>query len=83
MVHLVIGLTSVTIPSNLTSIGGYAFYNCTKLTSVTFQNPNGWQVSLSFNMSSPDALDSNDLSNTSTAATYLTNTYKGKYWARS
>ena len=27
--------TSVTIPSSVTSIGGYAFYNCSRLTSVT------------------------------------------------
>ena len=29
------GLTSVTIPDNVTSIGEYAFYGCTSLTSVT------------------------------------------------
>lgn len=29
-------LTSVTIPSSVTSIGTQAFYNCTNLTSVTF-----------------------------------------------
>jgi hypothetical protein len=33
-------LTSVTIPSSLTSIGDYVFYGCSKLTSITFEgNP--------------------------------------------
>jgi len=31
------GLTSVTIPASVTSIGNQAFYGCTSLTSVTFQ----------------------------------------------
>jgi hypothetical protein len=28
-------LTQITLPSSLTSIGGYAFYNCTNLALVT------------------------------------------------
>ena len=32
------GLTSVTIPSSVTFIGGYTFYGCTGLTSVTIPN---------------------------------------------
>ena len=32
------GLTSITIPDSVTSIGGSAFYNCTGLTSVTIGN---------------------------------------------
>ena len=32
------GLTSVTIPNNVTSIGSYAFYYCLGLTSVTIPN---------------------------------------------
>jgi uncharacterized protein YjdB len=32
------GLSSITIPSNLTSIGGSAFYGCSSLTSVTIPN---------------------------------------------
>ena len=31
-------LTSITIPSGVTSIGEYAFYNCSALTSVTIPN---------------------------------------------
>ena len=32
------GLTSITIPNSVTSIGNYAFYNCNGLTSVTIPN---------------------------------------------
>ena len=32
------GLTSVTIPNNVTSIGHYAFYYCSSLTSITIPN---------------------------------------------
>ena len=31
------GLTSVTIPNSVTSIGKYAFLGCTGLTSITFE----------------------------------------------
>ena len=39
--------TSYTIPDSVTSIGGYAFYNCTKLTSVTIPDSvtsTGWDA---------------------------------------
>ena len=32
------GLTSITIPSSVTSINSWAFYHCTGLTSITFSN---------------------------------------------
>ena len=32
------GLTSITIPNSVTSIGWYAFYKCTALTSITIPN---------------------------------------------
>lgn len=69
-------LTSIEIPISVTSIGNYAFEACSSLTSATFQNPNGWEAGST-------TLSSNDLSNTSTAATYLTTTYYNFVWTRS
>ncbi len=36
------GLTSITIPDSVTSIGNSAFVDCTSLTSVVFEDPNNW-----------------------------------------
>ena len=92
-----IGLTAVVIPNSVTSIGSYAFYN-TKLRSVnipsgvksiwpyafaatsivtaTFEDTSGWKTDLT-------TLSSDDLSNTSTAATYLKSTYSTVDWQHS
>jgi hypothetical protein len=77
------GLTSVTIGNSVTSIGDFAFYNCSSLTSVTFKTTNGWWVSQSSTATSGTSISSSDLSNISTAATYLTSTYYIYYWKRS
>ena len=75
-------LTSVIIPDSVTSIGQSAFRNCIGLTSVTFENTSGWRVSEYSSFSSYTSLSSSDLSNRSTAATYLKSTYEGYYWRR-
>ena len=36
-------LMSITIPNSVTNIGYYAFRDCNNLTSVIFENPNGWR----------------------------------------
>lgn len=69
-------LTSITIPSSVTSIGNYAFYDCSNLTNVTFENPTGWYVG------NVAGLGQSKLANTSTAATYLTDTYSHLHWTR-
>ncbi len=66
-------LVSITIPDSVTSIGEEAFYNCDALESVTFENPNGWYVSASRNVTVTDK---------STAADYLTVKYNNYYWYR-
>jgi len=78
-------LTNVIIGSGVTYIGSRAFDVISDLTSVTFKNPNGWFVASSSTATSGTNLSSEDLSNTSTAATYLTSTYcaYNKYWKRS
>ena len=42
------GLTSITIPSSVTSINGSAFQNCTGLTSVTIPNSVKWIIENAF-----------------------------------
>ena len=76
-------LTSVTIGNNVTSIGSSAFSGCTKLTGVTFKNTSGWWYSSDSTATSGESISSTDLSDASTAATYLTSTYCSRYWYRS
>lgn len=66
----------------VTSIGNYAFYGCSGLTSATFENTSGWQVAPSSISSSYTSLSSRNLSNPSTAATYLKLSYDYYYWRR-
>ena len=75
-------LTSVTIGSGVTKIGKYAFQS-TGLTTATFLDTSGWYVSTSSTATSGTDLDSADLANKSTAATYLKSTYDNYYWFRS
>ena len=78
-------LTNISIPDSIVRIGIRAFSDCSSLTSVVFENPNGWSYSNYCDMD--DMTEIKGLSNTSTAATYLiwsdrkTN-YTLKYWAR-
>jgi len=57
------GLTEITIPENVTKIACRAFNNCENLTSVIFENPNGWMLG------STDV--SAELSDPENAANYL------------
>ena len=75
-------LTSITIPDSVKSIGDYAFSGCSSLTSVTFENTQGWRYSYS-SSASGTSISSSYLANSSTAATYLTDTYCEYYWKRS
>ena len=76
------GLTSVTIGAGVTSIGNYAFSDCTGLTSVTFEETSGWFVSTSSSATSGTDISAGSLSDKSTAAEYLTDTYYDYYWKR-
>ena len=75
-------LTSVTIGDGVTSIERYAFEGCSGLTSVTFENPNGW-IRSSSPSGTGTSISATSLSDTGTAAKYLTSTYRNYYWKRS
>ena len=62
-------LPTITIPESVTTIGSYAFANCTSLTSAIFEEPYVWY---SGNTIVEDFYD------TDTAATALTSTYAKK-----
>ena len=70
------GITSITIPDSVTEIRNYAFKYCDSLTSVIFKNPDSWSYGVT-------SISKTDLSNSSTAATYLKSTYCDYYWFRS
>ena len=73
-------LISITIPDSVTSIGYAAFSDCSSLTSVTFEDPEGWYRTINIGAASGTDLASEDLSDPSTAAEYLTDTYGYCYW---
>ena len=60
----------------VTSIGDMTFFNCYGLTSVTFENTQGWKAEST-------EISSNDLANAETAASYLKETYDEYTWTRS
>ena len=68
-------LTKITIPASVQRIGKMAFVYCVGLVEVTFENTNGWTAVNVTDETDKVVLSSEDLSNVSTAANYLTNTY--------
>ncbi len=77
------GLTSITIPESVTNIGLSAFEGCSNLKNIELKNTEGWWYAGYSNAVSGTEISSTDLSNTETAASYLTNTYRSYYWKRS
>ena len=75
-------LTSITIPESVTLIEAYAFSGCRALTSVTFENTDGWWGSSKSDSTSGTSFSESDLTDPSTAATYLASTYDYCYWKR-
>lgn len=66
------GLTNITIPDSVTSIGSDAFYYCDSLTSVTFDDTSTWYYSRG---------DTEiDVTDTAQNATYLNHDYTDGYW---
>ncbi|MBQ7537603.1 MAG: leucine-rich repeat protein [Treponema sp.] len=73
-------LASVIIGGGVKTIGASAFTNCSALTSVVFSDTSTWYYSDNSAYTDGSAIDSAELENAATAANYLTNTYKSKYW---
>ena len=78
-------LTSIVIPASVERIVRYAFSKCTALKSITFEKPNGWEgrigePNVSGNVYYYVEFTANELSNSNTAAQYLTSDYKQYRW---
>ena len=74
-------LTNITIPKGVTTIGNSAFSNCNSLNSASFKTTSGWTV-VNEDLGKRANINSSNLTNTSTAATYLISTYKDYRWNR-
>ena len=74
-----VNLTSVIIPRSVKSIDA-SFWGCSRLTSVIFENPNGWWYGLSSSATSGTNLSADSLGDSGTAAILLTSTYSNYYW---
>ena len=72
-------LQEITIPSSVNIINNMAFYACTNLEFVTFENPTGWYVSEKSDFSNPISVDVTDPTNN---ATLFRNTYNSYYFFR-
>ena len=74
-------LTNITIPNSVTSIENCVFSSCTNLTNVTFENTDGWMVEgIRYNGMGGYSDGSIDVSNSSTNATNLSQTYRDRVW---
>ena len=72
-------LTSVTIGSGVTCIEANAFAGCSNLTNAKFQVTGGWKRYSSSTVTTGYSLT---LTNSATAARYLTSTYVTYYWKK-
>lgn len=77
-----VNLTKVEISDGVSSIGYKAFCYCRSLTNVFFHVTDDWRVSKYNADTSGIKVSAVDLSNKTTAATYLTNTYRDYEWKR-
>lgn len=69
-------MTSVTIGSELTSVGEYAFSGCTALEKAHFAHADGWYANDGSGIMEPIS----GLSDPALAADYLSDTYRRCYW---
>lgn len=72
-------LKSVYIPESVNMIEKNAFSACTILTSITFENKNGWYITNDVSSTTGQNIT---ISSASDAATKLVDDYKSYYWKR-
>ncbi len=70
-------VTNLVIPEGVTSIGKYAFFCFTGLTSITFEDTSTWYRASSSNYTGGTQTD---VTNPAENATYFTSTYDDYYW---
>ena len=76
-------LTVVTIPEKVTYIGDNAFSGCEQLSAAVFEQASGWRVEpQGGKFVSTKTLDRTKLTDSETAAEYLSKTYRGWKWRR-
>ena len=74
-------LTSVTIGSGVTSIGGNAFYGCDSLTSIKFEDTSTWYYTNNYDYwQNKTGGTRTNVTNSSTNATYFDQTFCNDYW---
>ena len=74
------GLTNITIPDSLTSIGSYAFQDCSNLERIVFPNTTGWYRTRSSTATTGTPMD---MSNPEQNAEWLTTSiYRIYYFKR-
>ncbi len=77
-----VGLTSLEIPASVSEIGKNAFCGCTALTAVTLTQASNWWRYESETALSGTRLNEYNLTNTESAAQYLSVTYTDYIWKR-
>ena len=75
-------LISITIAESVTNINFDAFLGCGNLTSIEFQDTEGWYVTENADAEEGIEISSEDLSDTAKAAELLTSTYCDYYWKK-
>ena len=67
-------IEKVILGDTIVSIEECAFNECSSLTSLEFENPEGWQIYSRSSATSGTSISASDLSNAATAAEYLEST---------
>ena len=73
-------IESITVPESITRIGAYAFSGCNALTTVVFENADGWMRSSNQSATSGTEIPSADLSIPSVAAKFLVTDHSKQHW---